>query len=259
MRHWQTTLAVLATLSASMALADDFKTINDKEYKNAKVSRVESDGIVLITKSGISKVYFTELPKAVQERFHYDTEKSATYSSEQNAAPEQRRNEQETPLATPAVVSSATPVPPIDFSPVPTKWTYSEHQDKMGRGTTKVAEVVSSNTVRFGFPYQGETHAALQLRQSPEDGQDIMLRVERGQFVSSYTRDFVTIRFDDGPLLKFGIGEPVGGTTGVLFIHDNVNEEFMSDLGKAKSLKIEADFYQEGRRVFEFDVRGLNW
>jgi hypothetical protein len=35
------------------------------------VSRVEADGIVLRTKTGISKVYFVELPKDVQERFHY--------------------------------------------------------------------------------------------------------------------------------------------------------------------------------------------
>jgi len=28
---------------------------------------------VLITKSGISKIYFTELPKEVWERFHYDS------------------------------------------------------------------------------------------------------------------------------------------------------------------------------------------
>ncbi len=33
--------------------------------------RVEADGIVLRTKMGISKVYFIELPKEVQERFHY--------------------------------------------------------------------------------------------------------------------------------------------------------------------------------------------
>src|SRR5205809_1615157 len=99
------TLAILAALSASIALADDFKTINGKEYKNAKVSRVEPDGIVLITKSGVSKVYFTELPKAVQERFHYDAQKAAAFSAEQNAALGQRREQQETPLATPAVVS----------------------------------------------------------------------------------------------------------------------------------------------------------
>src|SRR5207302_10503160 len=66
---------------ASIAFADDFKTIDGKEYKNAKVSRVEPDGIVLITSSGISKIYFTELPKEVQERFHYDAQKAAEFTS----------------------------------------------------------------------------------------------------------------------------------------------------------------------------------
>jgi hypothetical protein len=37
--------------------------IDGKEYKNVTVSRGEPDGIVLITSTGISKVYFTELPK----------------------------------------------------------------------------------------------------------------------------------------------------------------------------------------------------
>jgi hypothetical protein len=65
------TLLFVLTASASLALAEDFKTINGKEYKNATITRVEPDGIVLKSKSGITKVYFTELPKEVQERFHY--------------------------------------------------------------------------------------------------------------------------------------------------------------------------------------------
>jgi len=81
-KYWQTTLAILAALSASLALAEDFKTINGKEYKNAEVSRVEPDGIVLRTKSGISKLYFTELPKEVQERFHYNPAHVAAQSRE---------------------------------------------------------------------------------------------------------------------------------------------------------------------------------
>lgn len=56
-------------LLASIALAEDFKTIEGKEYKDVTVSRVEPDGIVLTTKTGISKVYFVELPEDVQERF----------------------------------------------------------------------------------------------------------------------------------------------------------------------------------------------
>src|SRR5439155_22387667 len=53
----------------SCALAEDFKTIHGKEYKHAELSRVEADGIVIRTKTGISKIYFIELPEDVQERF----------------------------------------------------------------------------------------------------------------------------------------------------------------------------------------------
>jgi hypothetical protein len=66
-----TTLVILAILFASLALSEDFKTANGKVYKDATVSRVEPDGIELKTKTGISKVYFTELPQEVQERFHW--------------------------------------------------------------------------------------------------------------------------------------------------------------------------------------------
>src|SRR6266404_2862813 len=61
----------------SAAFAEDFKTVNGKEYKDATVTRVDPDGVVVKTKSGITKVYFIELPKEVQERFHYDSEKAA--------------------------------------------------------------------------------------------------------------------------------------------------------------------------------------
>ena len=77
------TFSILSFISA--VFADDFKTLNGKEYKDATVSRVEPDGIVLKTKSGVIKVYFTELPKDAQERFHYDSQKAASYSSEQAA------------------------------------------------------------------------------------------------------------------------------------------------------------------------------
>src|SRR5947207_16010806 len=79
------TLAVSILCFASIALADDFKTIDGKEYKKVKVSRIEPDGIVLKTKTGISKLYFTELPKEVQDRFHYDPAKAAAQAAQQNA------------------------------------------------------------------------------------------------------------------------------------------------------------------------------
>jgi hypothetical protein len=70
-KQWKAGVTTLAAFFASLALADDFKTIDGKEYKNVTVSRVEADGIVIKTKTGLSKIYFVELPKDVQERFHY--------------------------------------------------------------------------------------------------------------------------------------------------------------------------------------------
>ena len=75
-------LTVLISCFASLAFADDFKAIDGKEYKNVTVSRIEPDGIVVRTKSGISKIYFVELPKDVQERFHYNTAIAAAYSAQ---------------------------------------------------------------------------------------------------------------------------------------------------------------------------------
>src|SRR5947207_10649539 len=71
LKSWRAMLAISATLSASVALAEDFKTVSGKVYKDATVSRIEGDGIVVRTEAGISKVYFTELPQEVQERFHW--------------------------------------------------------------------------------------------------------------------------------------------------------------------------------------------
>ncbi len=71
MNSQKTIFAIITSLSVSLALAEDFKTVKGKEYKDATITRVEPDGIVLKTKSGITKLYFTELPKDVQERFHY--------------------------------------------------------------------------------------------------------------------------------------------------------------------------------------------
>ena len=41
---------------------------------------------MLKTKSGISKIYFVELPKDVQERFHYNPANAAAYSAAQGFA-----------------------------------------------------------------------------------------------------------------------------------------------------------------------------
>src|ERR1044071_5689922 len=78
-------LTVLILSLASVAFSEEFKTVNGKEYKAASITRLDPDGIVVKTTSGVSKVYFAELPKETQERFHYDQQNASAYSAEQAA------------------------------------------------------------------------------------------------------------------------------------------------------------------------------
>src|ERR1044072_1244186 len=88
-------LIVSIVLVVPLAFSEDFKTLGGKEYKDANVTRVEPDGIVLTTKTGVSKVYFTELPRDVQERYGYDPQKAGDYSAQQGAGFDQARKQQE--------------------------------------------------------------------------------------------------------------------------------------------------------------------
>jgi hypothetical protein len=70
---------------AAPALADDFKTINGKEYKNVKISRVEPDGIVITFSRGVVKIPFSELSPEIQKKYGYDPQAAAAYAAEENA------------------------------------------------------------------------------------------------------------------------------------------------------------------------------
>lgn len=137
------------------------------------------------------------------------------------------------------------------------QWMYFQSEDQMGKGTTYSATVQSSNTVTFDFPYSGAQHATLTLRTHPRYGKDIILRIERGQFLcGSYDGCDVLVRFDDGDALTFSAAEPSDNSTEVLFIRDY--SRFVGRMLKAERVRISASVYQEGSPVFEFDVRGFS-
>jgi hypothetical protein len=77
------TLALFLILCfGSLAFADDFKTIDGKEYKNVKVSRVEPDGIVIAFSGGIVKLPFTELSPEIQKKYGYDPKAGAAFQQQ---------------------------------------------------------------------------------------------------------------------------------------------------------------------------------
>jgi hypothetical protein len=73
---------ILIVCLTSIVLADDFKTPDGKEYKHAKVSRVEPDGIVIKFSGGIVKIPFTELSPEIQKKYGYDPKAARDFQQE---------------------------------------------------------------------------------------------------------------------------------------------------------------------------------
>lgn len=136
-------------------------------------------------------------------------------------------------------------------------WEYESKSDAMGRGTIKFASVQSSNAVTFEFPYNKLQAATLTLRRHPQYGNDVYVTLEKAQFLCHHDDCSVLIRFDNGAAQRFGAAEPEDNSTNMLFILGF--DRFLAAARKAKIIRIEAKFYQEGTRVFEFPAQNLKW
>jgi hypothetical protein len=137
------------------------------------------------------------------------------------------------------------------------RWQYGEWPEKMGRGTVKTATVRSLNEFQFDFPYTGYQRATLTLRIHPRYGKDVTLSLEKGHFICGVFDCQVAVRFDDGKAQNFNAVGPADHSTTMLFLRGY--DRFLASARKAKKVYIEAQFYQQGTRVFEFDISGLKW
>lgn len=133
-------------------------------------------------------------------------------------------------------------------------WEYSEERDEMRGTVTKYASLESVNELQFDFPYNGGSRGNLVLRKSPKDGLNVMLRMDKGQF--AHTSEYVSVKFDDDPVVRFGAIPPADGSTELLFISPEA--KFVTRLHKTNKVIIEATFFQEGRRQLTFDAKGLD-
>jgi hypothetical protein len=158
--------------------------------------------------------------------------------------------------STAKAVTRATPAKAPTPAPTPTKWRYSQDADKMRGTVTTYASLESDSELHFGFPY-GTNRATLVIRRRPSDGLNVMLQV-KGQFLCSSLRDeTVAAKFDDSGIENYSCSEPSDASTGLIFIGDA--SRFLSRLRHAKTLILEAPFFQAGRQQMDFDVRGLEW
>lgn len=169
--------------------------------------------------------------------------------------------------STPALTPTAPPAPSTPPMPEPEasapantigqQWHYDASEDQMTSGKRKIASVSSTNSVSFGFPYNGEQQAQLTLRTDPRFGKSVIFGLEKGQILcSAFDGCTVQVRFDDEKPAKYAASGPSDHSTTMVFIEDY--GRFLAKLRKAKRVRISMNIYQQGSPVFEFDVSGFD-
>jgi hypothetical protein len=149
--------------------------------------------------------------------------------------------------------SPDVPLEKSEPAPTPENWSYSHSDYTMGKGRVHRATAQSENTVNFGFPYAGAQRGTLIIRTHPKYGKDVVLTIERGQFlVRSYENSIARVRFDDGDQVTYKVVGAEDHSTTSVFFRDY--HGFIEKMLHAKRLRISIPVYQQGSPVFEFNV-----
>lgn len=138
------------------------------------------------------------------------------------------------------------------------KWSYRVDDDPMTSRKARYASIQSENTLNFDFPYQGEQHGRLMLRDHPSHGRDVMILIDKGQILCpSYDDCNIRVRFDEGNPQRWSAAGAADNSSTVIFLRNEGG--FIQKLRGAKVVRIQIPVYQEGEPMLEFHVGGFDY
>lgn len=154
-------------------------------------------------------------------------------------------------------VENAQEEPAAEAKEPESEWTYSTEKDEMRGAESRFAELDATNTINLDFPY-GEQRGRIVVRQSAQFGFDIMVGVPSGQIMcNSFSNSHVNVKFDDGPIQRYGCTDASDGTSNMIFIQGA--KGFLSRLKKSKKAVVEAEFFHNGMQQMTFNTANLKW
>lgn len=135
-------------------------------------------------------------------------------------------------------------------------WQYGEPLDEVSGKKTLSATLLSNNSVDLDFPYEGGTQATLVVRKHPRDGLNVYVVINKGQLSCQYDNCYITIRFDDGEVIKNYVSEPTDKSNLAFFL--SKTKGVISNISKSKKMYIELTFFSQGIHAFEFNTQNFN-
>ena len=144
------------------------------------------------------------------------------------------------------------------YSPSEAKgWRYSSNEDKMTSKKTYVASIEATEPLEFDFPYDGGSIATLVVRKKPRET-DVYITFSKAQLmIDSYEGSLFRVRFDEKPASSYSFLAAADHSSDIAFVENT--SRFINNLKKSNKVIVEMEFYQDGRRAIEFNVKGFEW
>lgn len=135
-------------------------------------------------------------------------------------------------------------------------WTYSTSTDEMSGNVSFFAQSTSTDNVEFSFPY-GHCDFTLIIRYA-NGKNEILLKGTSCQFMPGILgNEYLRIKIDDNEPYKVSYSDAADGSANVIFLSSV--QKVLSGIKQGKELKIEAPFFQDGRKIINFHIENLEW
>ncbi len=132
-------------------------------------------------------------------------------------------------------------------------WEIKTEKDPITDAENIWATVMSDNYSEDDI--YGAGYCRITVRYMKKYGYDALISLTRGQiYGSSYRNEnYVMVRFDKEPAIKYWFDESADGSSSTVFIRKH--RDFTTRCKKAKSIKVEVPIFQGGRPIFNFEVK----
>ncbi|MGP8251033.1 MAG: hypothetical protein ACLQHF_03300 [Terracidiphilus sp.] len=148
------------------------------------------------------------------------------------------------PSAATAPASAQAPDAPPKES-----WSYDQSTDQMTGKVTRFACLDSEDQLQFDPPYDGGTTGTICFRKGR--GLDAYFKIDKGQILCGVESCEARIKVDGGEPITVSASESNDGDPRFIFFESYPH--ILAIAKKAKVIKVEMLYYQEGRRVLTFE------
>lgn len=131
-------------------------------------------------------------------------------------------------------------------------WQTKVHKDDFSGTNTTSHSLVSKNSLRLEFPYQGKNHARLHILQREPKSASIYISIDKGQINCPIDYCAVAIKVGDADPRNFVVKPTGGGNNNEISL--SYPPALLDELQQAKRFRVRLEVYANGYQTLDFET-----